>query len=57
MPKIWNSLSKLEDVKNNELPFIKNKIFTFGCFNNFLKISEETIEIWAKILENSTILD
>ena len=50
MPKIWNSLSKLEDVKTNELPFIKNKIFTFGCFNNFLKISEETIEIWAKIL-------
>ena len=51
MPKIWNSLSKLEDVKTNELPFIKNKIFTFGCFNNFLKISEETIEIWSKILE------
>ena len=51
MPKIWNSLSKLEDVKTNELPFITNKIFTFGCFNNFLKISEETIEIWAKILE------
>tara|TARA_Y100001970_G_C14190975_1_gene835370 strand:- start:342 stop:1967 length:1626 start_codon:yes stop_codon:yes gene_type:complete len=51
MPKIWNSLSKLVDVKTNELPFIKNKIFTFGCFNNFLKISEETIEIWAKILE------
>ena len=50
MPKIWNSLSKLEDVETNELPFIKNKIFTFGCFNNFLKISEETIEIWAKIL-------
>ena len=50
MPKIWNSLSRLNDVKNNELPFIKNKIFTFGCFNNFLKISDETIEIWAKIL-------
>ncbi len=50
MPKIWNSLSKLEDVQTNDLPFIKNKIFTFGCFNNFLKISEETIEIWAKIL-------
>ena len=51
MPKIWNSLSKLDDVKNNELPFIKNKSFTFGCFNNFLKISGETIDMWTKILK------
>ena len=51
MPNIWNSLSRLDDVKNNELPFIKNKFFTFGCFNNFLKISGETIETWGKILK------
>ena len=59
MPKIWNSLSRLKDVKNNDLPFIKNKIFSFGCFNNFLKISDETIKMWAKILskfENSRLV-
>ena len=50
MPKIWNSLSKLDDVRVNELPFIDKNTFNFGCFNNFLKISEDTIEIWDKIL-------
>ena len=50
MPKIWNSLSKLDDVRVNELPFIGKNTFNFGCFNNFLKISEDTIEIWSKIL-------
>ena len=37
MPKIWNAFSKLENLEINELPFIKNKFFNFGCFNNFLK--------------------
>ena len=50
MPKIWNSLSKLDDVRVNDLPFIGKNTFNFGCFNNFLKISEDTIEIWSKIL-------
>ncbi len=50
MPKIWNSLSKLDDVRVNELPFSGKNTFNFGCFNNFLKISEDTIEIWSKIL-------
>ena len=39
--------------------FLKNKIFSFGCFNNFLKISDETIKMWAKILskfENSRLV-
>ena len=34
----------------NIAPFIKNKIFNFGCFNNFMKISDETIELWGEIL-------
>ena len=50
LPKIWNSLSKLDDVKTNELPFTKKNIFNFGCFNNFLKVSEDTIDIWSEIL-------
>lgn len=50
MPKIWNAFSKLDDLEVNELPFIKNKTFNFGCFNNFLKISDETIDLWGEIL-------
>ena len=59
IPTIWNSLSKLDEVKINELPFFKNRKFNFGCFNNFLKISEETIELWGEILnkfENSNLI-
>ena len=50
LPNIWSSHSIIEDVPVNELPFIKNKYFTFGSFNNFRKISDENIEVWSKIL-------
>ena len=52
LKKIWNSLSKLNEVEINELPALSNKYFTFGCFNNFLKISDETLDIWSQILNN-----
>lgn len=53
MPKIWNALPK-----PNNLPEIKiNKkdknFFIFGSFNNFQKISLDTIKIWSKILKES----
>ncbi len=54
IPKIWNSLSKLDSVEINELPVIRNNFFNFGCFNNFLKISDETIEAWGEILTKFT---
>ncbi len=54
LPKIWNVLSKLNYVKINELPFTNQKKFNFGCFNNFLKISDETIEVWGDILSQFT---
>jgi len=50
LPNIWSSHSIIEDVRVNELPFIKNKYFTFGSFNNFRKISDENIEVWSEIL-------
>ncbi len=59
MPYIWNTISKLEDVQISELPYIKNKYFNFGCFNNFLKISNYTINMWEEILlkfENSNLI-
>ncbi len=51
MPKIWNVLSKpinLPDI--NDLPFLKTKIFTFGSFNNFEKISQKVIQTWSELL-------
>tara|TARA_B100000787_G_scaffold168630_1_gene157754 strand:+ start:64 stop:1734 length:1671 start_codon:yes stop_codon:yes gene_type:complete len=54
MPNIWSVMSKPEKLPNiNELPSKKNTIFTFGSFNNFGKISDETIKVWSKILNNS----
>ena len=54
LPKIWNSMSKPLNLPSiSELPYLKSKIFTFGSFNNFQKISSKTIEIWSKILINT----
>ena len=56
LPKIWNALSvpkeEIEDKK------INNNVFTFGSFNNFRKLSDDTIEVWSKILieSNSQII-
>ena len=60
MPKIWNSHCGLD--KNliiEELPYFKNKFFTFGSLNNFTKISENCLIAWAEILKkipNSKLL-
>ena len=57
MPNIWNALSK-----PSNLPSIRNdkekNVFTFGSFNNFQKISSETIKLWSKILneKNSRLI-
>ena len=53
MPKIWNVHSgfKLER-RFVEAPIKKNKYITFGSFNNFLKISNEVVETWSKILKD-----
>jgi len=54
MPNIWNVMSKRENLpKINSLPAKKNSFFTFGSFNNFLKISNENIRVWSEILMNS----
>ena len=42
-----------------DAPVIKNNYITFGCFNNSLKIAEEDVELWSKLLlriENSRLL-
>ena len=54
LPKIWNVMSEQKNLPNiNSLPAKKNPFFTFGSFNNFVKLSDETIELWSKILNNT----
>jgi predicted O-linked N-acetylglucosamine transferase (SPINDLY family) len=60
LPNIWNCHSVIDhELEINELPYYKNNFFTFGCFNNSSKISDETIEVWSKILfevDNSKLI-
>ncbi|MDC1014666.1 hypothetical protein OAQ64_02995 [Candidatus Pelagibacter sp.] len=52
LPNIWNAHSGFDfETKYIESPSIKNKHFTFGSFNNFLKISDPVIKAWSKILK------
>ncbi|MBD1154511.1 peptide transporter [Pelagibacterales bacterium SAG-MED21] len=52
MPKIWNCHTGLEIEKTfNESPFLKNKMVTFGSFNNFGKINTSVVETWSRILK------
>ena len=37
-------------IEIENLPALKNGYVTFGCFNNFSKINEAVIELWAKVL-------
>ena len=52
LPKIWNSHCGFDLKRNyNELPIKKNGYFTFGSFNNFMKINEEVLDVWVNILK------
>ena len=52
LPKIWNTHVGFElDRQMIETPCIKNKEIHYCSFNNFKKISEETVEVWSKILK------
>ena len=54
LPDIWNVHSGFKFIrKKYPSPIIKKKNITFGSFNNFSKISEETIEVWSKILKKN----
>lgn len=32
-------------------PCLKNSYVTFGCFNNFSKVTEKTLQLWSQILQ------
>ena len=55
LPNIWNAHSGFDyERKQNDISNKKSKIFTFGSFNNFQKISLETIHTWSQILKSSS---
>lgn len=60
LPNIWNCHSGIKfNEEAKEPPFLKNDYITFGCFNNSIKITDETILVWSKILlekKNSKII-
>ncbi len=52
LPKIWNAHCGFEYKRiYNELPFKKNGYLTFGSLNNFMKINDEVLNTWIKILK------
>jgi protein O-GlcNAc transferase len=47
------------DIPVNSLPALRSGVFTFGCLNNFCKINDDVLALWAKVLrqiENSRLL-
>jgi protein O-GlcNAc transferase len=40
----------IDDVRINELPALTNGFISFGCLNNFCKITAVTLDLWAKVL-------
>jgi len=53
LPKIWNCHSGLNyNRKKIDPPMLKRKHITFGCFNNYNKITDQVIDVWSKILNS-----
>ena len=49
---IWNSHSGINiKRKYNQLPSQNSDFFTLGSFNNYSKISDDTIMVWSEILK------
>ncbi len=51
LPNIWSCHAPLkENLKIENLPAFKNNHITYGSFNSFSKISDETIDVWSEVL-------
>ena len=55
LPKIWNAhFLPIELPPVNSPNKKEDLMFSYGSFNNFKKISDDTIEVWSKIIKNSS---
>jgi protein O-GlcNAc transferase len=54
LPKIWNAFSRPTELPSIDYLAKKDSsLFSYGSFNNFSKISDDTIEVWSRIANNS----
>jgi len=54
LPKIWNAFSYPAELPSINYSAKKDSLlFSYGSFNNFAKISDDTIEVWSRIVNNS----
>ena len=52
LDEIWSSHSGLNiERKYNQLPSQISDTFTLGSFNNYSKISDDTVKVWSEILK------
>lgn len=53
LPNIFAAYAPGEDSPDviDHPPYEDNGYITFGCFNNFIKVRDETLAIWAEILK------
>jgi protein O-GlcNAc transferase len=51
IPCYWN-YEPLRSPAVNALPAAKAGFVTFGCFNNFCKVSPETLMMWSQVLQD-----
>ena len=52
LDEIWSSHSGLNiERKYNHLPSENSGYITLGSFNNYTKISDDTVQVWSKILK------
>ena len=52
LPEIWNCHCGFDfERKENPAPFINNKYFTFGSFNNPSKMTDDVLNCWSNILK------
>ena len=52
LPEIWNCHCGFDfERKENPPPYINNKYFTFGSFNNPAKMTDNVLDCWSNILK------
>ncbi len=51
LPHTFWCFDPFDDTPVNDLPALRNGYITFGCFNNFCKVSPTTLRMWKRVME------